>query len=183
MRRAANSSLAGEAHSLVMALAECDWIQLMVRDARKGDVPVSDWRSECGPYVSALRGNCQLREPLPAAHVTDAKSIFDHLSRLCAGRKEDRRTAIDLAIARESFEKRGSRVWWVPHLLNPSDPLTHSDVGQGSEALSLLLRTARLTLSDADEQQAALAASGEYGRRSQAAQPFTVRQHISDFHM
>ena len=151
-------------------------MQILMRDVRYGDVATTDWRQHSGPYVSVLRDSCEIAKPLPGVHATDAKSIFDSLSKHCAGRKEDRRTAIDLAIARDSFERRGSCIKWVPHLLNPADAMTHSNLSSGCDAIAHLLRTGMLTLSDADEERAALLGSPEKGRRSHAA----CRRHLRE---
>ena len=176
MRRAANSSLAGEANSLCQSLGEADWIQLLLRDACFGDVPTADWRQHAGPYVSVLRDNCELHRPLPGVHAADAKSIFDCLSKNCAGRKEDRRTSVDLAIARDSFSQRGSCVKWFPHLLNPTDVMTKADVSKGSDAMGHMIRRGTLTLSDAESERAHLLAGGEKGRRSREAS----RRYLQD---
>ena len=169
MKRAANASLAGEAHSLCQAVAEAEWIQLLIRNACFGEEPSSDWRKDVGPFVSVLRSSCELQNPYPGAHALDAKSIFDTLAKNCAGRKEDRRTAIDLAIVRDSFSARRSCARWLPRLLNPTDIMTKSDVAKGSKALSHMLRSGILTLSDADEERGALQAEGVKQHRSKEA--------------
>ena len=95
--------------------------------------------------------------------------IFDTLSKNCAGRKEDRRTFIDLAIVRDSFTARSSCARRLPHLLNPTDIMTKADVAKGSDALSHLLRSGMMVLSDAEEERSALASEGAKQHRSKEA--------------
>ena len=51
------------------------------------------------------------KQPFTAA--VNAKSVYDHLSKLTAGQEKDKRAAIDLQCVREIFERDGSRLRWI----------------------------------------------------------------------
>ena len=79
-----------------------------------------------------LRSNCTLSKRLPHDHSIDAKSIFDALIKECARSRQDRRTAVDLAIVREALKAQGSHIRWIPHPLMPADFMTKADPPPGT---------------------------------------------------
>ena len=50
-----------------------------------------------------------------ALTIIDAKSVYDAIIRNGSSLKQDRRTAIDLAMARETLQHAKATVRWCPH--------------------------------------------------------------------
>ena len=133
-KRAVNSTLAGETIAMSAALADALGRTVTVRDKTGGNLP----------FQVVLRSNCTLSKRLPHDHSIDAKSVFDALIKECAGNRQDRRTAVDLAIVRETLKAQGSHIRWIPHPLMPADSMTKADPSAGNDALRHLLRTGKL---------------------------------------
>ena len=55
----------------------------------------------------------------------------------CAGSRQDRRIAVDLAIVRVTLKGQGSHIRWIPHPLMPADSMTKVDPSTGNDALTL----------------------------------------------
>ena len=102
-----------------------------------------------------LRNNCILSKRLPHDHSIDAKSVFDALIKECAGNRQDRRTAVDLAIVRETLKAHGSHIRWIPHPLMLADSMTKADRSAGNDALRHLLRTGKLVWDEETIRQSA----------------------------
>ena len=96
------------------------------------------------PFQVLLRSNCTLSKRLPHDHSIDAKSVFDALIKECAGNRQDRPTAVDLAIVRETLKAQRSHIRWIPHPLMPADSMTKADPSDGNDALRHLLRNGKL---------------------------------------
>lgn len=47
--------------------------------------------------------------------VVDAKSLFDHLVKETLGCTDDKRTAIEMQMIRQSMMETGAEIRWVPH--------------------------------------------------------------------
>ena len=92
------------------------------------------------PFQVVLRSNCTLSKRLPHDHSIDAKSVFDVLIKECAGNRQDRRTAVDLAIVRETLKAQGSHIRGIPHPLMLADSMTKADPSAGNDALRHLRR-------------------------------------------
>ena len=152
LKRAVPSTLAGETQALSQALAEAEWVSLLVRDVVFNDVRCDDWRASVGSVLACLRQDCEFSHVPATVAVVDGKSVFDVLSRQTAGSRQDRRTSIDLAIIRDSLGRRGGHIRWVPHSHMPSDTMTNADIGRGNAALSHLLRHGTLRLREEDSQ-------------------------------
>lgn len=98
----------------------------------------------------------------------DAKSLYDSLSTESAGGRSDRRAAVDMNLLRETFHRTGATIRWVPHHLMIVDSMTKSDINKGHDALSHLLRTGRLLLTNEDQEKGA-ARGVDRQNRSKAA--------------
>jgi hypothetical protein len=145
-RRVVSSSLGGETLSASSALAEAEWIQAMLADVLRNDLVTSQpWKAE-HPFVMVLSSESELGSRIGHDHVIDAKSAFDALIKDSAGSRHERRTAVELAIIRQTMKTRGSRIRWVPHPLMPADPMTKVDGAKGNAALSHLLKSGTLKL-------------------------------------
>ena len=117
---------------------------LDIQDILDQTVTVRDTTGGTLPFQVVLRSNCTLSTRLPHEHSIDAKSVFDALIKECAGNRQDRRTAVDLAIVRETLKAQGSHIRWIPHPLMPADSMTKADPSAGNDALRHLLRTGKL---------------------------------------
>ena len=157
-KRAANSTLAGETIAMSAALADAEWAQIMIQDILNQTVTVRDTTGGTLPFQVVLRNNCTLSKRLPHEHSIDAKSVFDALIKECAGNRQDRRTAVDLAIVRETQSSR------LPHSLDSTPTyacrlndkgrpvrwercsetlVTHGKVGLGEETIRQSARLGR----------------------------------------
>ena len=151
LKRRVSSTLAGEALSFSQALAEVEWLQLMIRDILHGDVHREDWRKSIVPFVAVLREECELKCRLQQCHVTDAKSLFDAISKDSVGSRQDRRTAVEIAIILDALRKSRSTVRWAPHPKMIADVLTKDNIAKSNGALEEVLRTSKFSLWEEDE--------------------------------
>ena len=117
------------------ALADAEWAQIMIQDILDQTVIVRDKTGGNLPFQVVLRSNCTLSKRLPHDHSIDAKSVSDALIKECAGNRQDRRTAVDLAIVRETLKAQGSHIRWIPHPLMPADSMTKAGPSAGNDAL------------------------------------------------
>ena len=146
VKRVVASTLAGETLALSASLAEMEWLQVLYRDIMFHDVNSLSWGDTLGPVVSILRDSSALTARQSSTSVVDAKSVFDVLTRNTAGSKEDKRTAIELAIIKESLRHSKSQIRWLPHWGVPADQLTKAEVTKANAALERLLQTGRFRL-------------------------------------
>ena len=75
-----------------------------------------------------------------ALSVIDAKSVYDSVIRNGFSLKQDRRTAIDLAMARETLQHVQATIRWCPHTTMLADSLTKAEVNKGTETQEMQLR-------------------------------------------
>ena len=75
-----------------------------------------------------------------ALSVIDAKSVYDSVIRNGSSLKQDRRTAIDLAMARETLQHVQATIRWCPHTKMLADCLTKADVNKGNDAMTSVFR-------------------------------------------
>ena len=134
-------TLAGETIAMSAALADAEWAQIMIQDTLNQTVTGRDKTGGNLPFQVVLRSNCTFSKRLPHDHSLDAKSVFDALTKECAGSRQDRRTTVDLAIVRETLKAQGSHIRWIPHPLMPADSMTKAGPSAGNDALRHLLRT------------------------------------------
>ena len=141
------------------ALADAVWAQIMIQDILDQTVTVRNTTGGTLPFQVVLRSNCTLSKRLPHDHSIDAKSVFDALIKECAGnrqdRRQDRRTAVDLAIVRETLKAQGSHIRWIPHPLMLADSMTKADPFAGNDALRHFLRTGKLVWDEETIRQSA----------------------------
>ena len=65
--------------------------------------------------------------------ISDAKSLFDHLTRESAGGTMDRRVAMEMAVIKEPLLTLPANIRWVPHRRMLADGLTK--IRRNSETL------------------------------------------------
>ena len=108
--RVVNSTLNAEAQSMSSALGMCEWISLMLSEALDGRrCPKSFWN------------HVETRKVIV---ITDCKSLFDHLISKSSPTLDDRRTAIDIIILRDSVSRLQAHVRWIPTDRMLADALT-----------------------------------------------------------
>jgi hypothetical protein len=69
--------------------------------------------------------------------VVDAKSLFDHLVKETVGCTDDKRTAIEMQVIRQSMQETGAVIKWIPHPRMFMDCLTKRS-GNRSPLIQLL---------------------------------------------
>ena len=105
LKRRVPSTLAGEALALSQGMAQVEWMQVMLRSVLVGDVS-GEWADQLSPYMIAMPSASPLCHRNPQVHVIDAKSVFDVIQKEGgSSSKQDRRTAIELAIVSEAMEE------------------------------------------------------------------------------
>ena len=132
LKRRVASTLASETLAFGQSLGELEWLQLMVRDVLHGDVCKENWVKSLSPFLTIWRSNCQLKEMLQQCTITDAKSLFDSLSKHNQSSRQDRRTAIELAIIHEEMSRTKSIIRWTPHPKMVADVLTKDDISKSN---------------------------------------------------
>ena len=108
--RVVNSTLSAEAQAMTMATGMCEWALLLLSEALDGRT-----------FLQAAWQQAKLR---PCLVVTDCKSLFDHVTSQSAPTLDDRRTALDIVILRESLVKTGGVLRWIPTDRMLADALT-----------------------------------------------------------
>lgn len=110
--------------------------------------------------------------------ITDCRSLFDHLTSLgSAGTLSDKRTAIDIAIIKQSVQRTGLEPRWCPTGHMVADSLT-KDKAEPMDLLRSCLRTARYQL--ADEQVVLDRKKAEKERRKRVAHSRAETKAFSD---
>lgn len=142
LKRKVPATLAGEALGLSAAIFEVEWMQCMYQDVVFAKLLSPDWRRSMLPFGVMLRSSCTLGARQNQAHVIDAKSVFDVLQKAATGSRQDRRTALELAIIAEALRSAGAPApRWVPHARMPADALTKEYCTLVNSALDHLIRT------------------------------------------
>lgn len=150
LKRRVSSTLASETLAFGQALGELEWIQLMIRDVLFGDVCKDDWSRSLSPFLSILRSDCELKSLMQQCTITDAKSLFDSLTKHNQSSRQDRRTAVELSIIHEEIVKTKSIIRWTPHPKMVADVLTKDDIGRSNGAFEEVLKCGKLALWDED---------------------------------
>ena len=91
-----------------------------------------------------LRGAPSVMRERPPVCVTGCKSLYDHLLAVESSTTlQDKRSAVDVLIIRESLKKTGCVIRWAPIGLLLADGLT-KDKGEAVECLRRSLRSGRI---------------------------------------
>ena len=140
IRRKVASTLAGEAVTFTDSLAEVEYLQVMLRDIVYNDVNVRNWIASLGYFIPIALESGEMKNYSEALSVIDAKSVYDSVIRNVSFLKQDRRTAIDLAMARETLQHVQATIRWCPHTKMLADSLTKAEVNKGTETQEMQLR-------------------------------------------
>jgi hypothetical protein len=146
LKRRVTSTMASETMSLSQCLGEVEWLQVFYRDLVFNDVKVFDWRRSIAPFVVMLPEECELTCRQEQCQITDAKSLYDALYKQCPSSRQDRRTALELAVIIDLMIKTGSQVRWTPHPRMPVDVMTKADITKGNGALLHMLKHGHLRI-------------------------------------
>ena len=126
LTRAVGSTLAAEAQSMVGATETLEWTSLLLAEAVDGPFDVRNFE-----FMLKRR---------PPIVVTDCKSFFDHLVSVSSPTSvDDRRTSIDVVILRQSLQRTGASIRWVPTNRMIADSLT-KDAGDPTDLLRACIR-------------------------------------------
>ena len=116
MHRVVNSTLAAESQSLSKGLGELSWSVTVYKDLTTEHFDLKEWQSALRDQrmMSLNRVDCDetLKQSLC---VVDAKSLFDHLVKETVGCTDDKRTAIEMQVIRQSMQETNAIIKWVPH--------------------------------------------------------------------
>ena len=158
--RVVSSTLSGEAQSFAVASGIAEWLLLMVAEGLDGQFSLTD--------VDQV---LKRRKPIG---VSDCRSLYDHLNSLGSGGTiDDKRTAIDIAIIRQSIQRSGLEPRWCPTTHMVADAFT-KDKAEPIDLLRSIIRQHRYQL--ADEQTVLDRKQEEKLRRQQKAHDRSVKQ-------
>ena len=126
-------ALGGEAQAYSTASAVCEWMSLMLAEAKNGpfDLRTSEQVQDFPPQSnSQLKFRDQI-ERVPITGITACKSLFDNLTSVSAiSKQEDKRIAIDLGIVKQSMIRSGLKIRWCPTELMLADGLTKQRISR-----------------------------------------------------
>jgi len=132
--RVVSSTLSGEAQAFATASGMAEWCLLLL--------------AECLDGQFSLEQSTEVLKRRPPVGITDCRSLYDHLISLgSGGTLDDKRTAIDVAIIRQSIQRAGLEPRWCPTGHMVADGLT-KDKGEPSDLLRSVVRSARYQLAD-----------------------------------
>lgn len=97
-----------------------------------------------------LQGDWRLALKVPGALVTDAKSLYDHTSKI-GSMPVSRQTLIDLLVAKDLIEQEAIKFKWLPNSHMLADVLTKAV--QPNEVLSQFLRHGLFSMVPTAEQE------------------------------
>ena len=169
LKRKVFSTYGGETQAMLQGINEVDWLQVMYRDAVFNDVKLENWRCSLSPHMLVMRGQCELGGKQQQCSVTDAKSLYDCLLREHPTGKQDRKSALELAIVLRDLQETKSMVKWVPHQKMIVDCLTKEDPMRANDALNHFIRTGLLSLVDVAHELEARKTDPAFRRRSNHA--------------
>ncbi|CAE7227094.1 unnamed protein product [Symbiodinium sp. CCMP2456] len=182
LKREVYSTFGGETQAMLQGLAEGDWLQIMLRDALFGDVQLRDWRNSLSPHMLVMRSSIQVPERQPQCSVTDAKSLFDCLLKEHPQGRQDRRSALELAIIVKDLQETKSMVRWTPHQKMLVDALTKADPLRSNGAMDCFLKTGLLSLVDVETELRQRSEDVRFRRRSHSASAARLAQEYEAAH-
>ncbi|CAK0848557.1 unnamed protein product, partial [Prorocentrum cordatum] len=129
-QRVCRSTLAAEASHLADAVEAVDWAAVLFREAMNVSVDWLNWQGEV--------------QRLPRFWATDAKSVYDHLTKGGSAKSKDKRMAIEGALLREVLRCENTHLRWIDGSQNIADVLTK--LGVDKVYLHKVLREAKWSL-------------------------------------
>ena len=143
-----------------------------------GMLSLATSRASLSPHMVISKG-----ERLPGNRngqciVTDAKSLFDCLLREHPSGKQDRKSALELAIILRDLQSSRSMIRWVPHQKMVVDGLTKDDPFKGNGALEHFLKHGVLSFVDMEAELERR--KGSSAARSRTAKASRTRLQCED---
>lgn len=99
-----------------------------------------------------MRGNIHQPHRQPQCSVTDAKSLYDCLLRGNPSGKQDRKSALELAIILKDLQDTRSMIRWVPHQKMLVDCMTKESIEKSNGAMTQFLKSGWLSLVDVQQE-------------------------------
>ena len=159
--RVVSSTMGGESQSFASASGVTEWSLLILAEALDGQF--------------SLRDVDQVLTRRAPIGMTDCRSLYDHLISLgSGGHLDDKRTAIDIAVIRQSVARTKLEPRWVPTDRMAADGLT-KDKGEPLDLLRSIIRSGRYQL--ADEQLVLDRKKEERERRQQLGKSRGMENH------
>ena len=135
LRRVVKATLGSEALAMDDALAEAEWLRALWHELLDEHSTVLDGSrlgsSESLMVVRLPEGeepedvaSIRVIDKMTGAHVTDAKALYDLLSRRSDNAGQDRRAQLDVAVICVSARALKCKTFWVPGQQMIADPLT-----------------------------------------------------------
>jgi hypothetical protein len=175
MSRAASNVLFTEANAMSDGLAFMEWMSTWLGLAKDLEYDMRK-RAENNREIQL---NCIMPDPEQLHNVigvTDSKSMYDNLNREQFTGAE-KRSALEIAVIRDSLHTMDGKVSWVPHEKNCVDCLTK--VKGNAEALLDLMKKAKYRLvAEKDE----LKARAEFRAQTGKANPRAKRSGVAYEH-
>eukprot|EP00913_Durusdinium_trenchii_P000800 g747.t1 len=145
-----NSTLAAETQALSRGLSELSWTVTVRNEFTNEAFDMRQWEVSLRKQrLSALVSESSERALAENLSIVDAKSLYDHLSRETIGTTNDKRTALEMQIIRQTLAETRTQIKWVPHPKMIVDSLTKRH-GNAAPLLQLL-REGVLRLTDATD--------------------------------
>ena len=180
LKRKVFSTFGGETQAMLQGVNEVDWLQIMYRDASRHDVELKEWRNSLSPHMVIMRGDVQRLRRQPQCSVTDAKSLYDCLLRGNPSGKQDRKSALELAIILRDLQETRSMIRWVPHQKMLVDCMTKESIEKGNGAMTQFLRSGWLSLVDVQEELNHRKTNAAYRSRSLKASTDRLLKEYAD---
>eukprot|EP00435_Cladocopium_sp_Y103_P053328 s859_g17.t1 len=116
IHRVVNSTLAAETQSLSRGLAELAWTITVFNDLITPNFDLRLWQEAAkSQRLHALAKDSTDERLKNSLCVVDAKSLYDHLAKDTIGVTEDKRTAIEMQVIRQSMCETGATVGEAKH--------------------------------------------------------------------
>ena len=133
-KRVCRSTLAAEAGHLADAVEHGDWLIVFLQEMLDGYVDLRNWE--------------QVVSQRKRVYVTDARSVYDYLSKDGTSTSSDKRMAIEGALLRETVKRPNAHVRWIDGLQNIADILTK--FGADEEVFKQFMRDGLLCLTQTE---------------------------------
>ena len=163
-KRVCRSTLPAAASHLPESFEAGDWIAVLLHEALHGDVDLKNW-----PHI------IEQRERI---YVTDARSVFDYLSKDATSTSSDERMAIEGALLRETVRRRKAHVRWIDGQQSMSNILTKA--GADKQVLLDFLKDGMFSLVQTESNR--LMKERQRLRRSQQKKDRSVRTPLMQGH-
>jgi hypothetical protein len=174
VRRTVKATLGAEALALDDGLAELEWTRAIWTEVtdRTASIHSANLLGEA-ESVAVVRLQ---PDKTPSSAVTDARGLYDHLTRLSASGGDCKRTKIDIAVMAHSVKALNAVVKWVPGEIMCSDALTKKN-GNATLLREVLRRASYGTTEEAmKELLAEFATDTDKKRAEKKMQRATERQ-------